>query len=293
MHAKGNNSENVTKNRHMNVKRRLSNEREDSLSSKIRLANPFNLLNDEMDLDDSNTSQAHTTNRVSPSVLSCPVVQAGTSGSACAPVQVGTSVSVGAVAQAETSVSVCVPAQAGTSVSVCAPVQAETSVSGSGCAPAQPENTQSDSTSEQGETPVLALAPIEAGISSVSVCALAQGGVGSISAPLNRPPSLELIGDEDQTKSSSRKKVESLGSSPSESEDILHSIENKSSPEKAKFHKDIAPGTKPKAKVNRTQEQRTQGSTSRKIKVPNKNRFLEKNDNWKGSSLGKTKASSK
>ena len=280
LHVKSSNSETITKNKYMNVKRRLSGEREDSLSSKIRLGNLFNLLNDEMDLDDSNSTVTHTTNRVSPSVPSCPVAQAGTSSSACALVQAGTSVSVCAVAQAETS------------ISVCAPVRAETSVLG--CSSVQPENAVSGSSSELVETPVVGSASFEAGIPSVSVCALAQGEVGSISAPLSQSPSIEPVSDAGQTKSSSQEQAESLISSPSEIEDILPSIENRSSPEKANACKDRAPGAIPKSKVNGTQQQRAQGSSIRRIKVPNKNKkILENNDKSKGSSFGKTKVSSK
>ena len=153
--AKSSNIEKGTVNKYPNVKRRLSDDREDSISSRICLGNSYNLLNDEMDLEDSDMP-IFKSKQDSALDLACPVVQAGASVSASSLVLAGTSVSAGASVQtgasavsagtlvrAGTSVSGCVPVQPETSTSVCIPEQAEVCVSG--CALAQPDNVADQS----------------------------------------------------------------------------------------------------------------------------------------------------
>ena len=285
--------ERSTANKYSNVKRRLSDEREDSLSSRIRLVNSYSSLNDEMDLDDSVSS-----------VSVCAPVRAETSVSVCAPVRAETSVSVCAPVQAETSVSVCAPVRAGTSVSGCALVQPETSVSD--CALAQAGTSVSDSTLVRVRTPVLGSALVQSEGSSASVCAPAQAGASLLTrslkqvenpvlAPSNLSLSPELINNTVQNKTSSQEQVESLISSGSVQDDILPSIDDKKlSPENLRACRNGTTGTIPKPTDNNIKEQRAQGNASRRIRVPNKNmKDLENKDKLKSPGLRKTKVSSK
>ena len=111
------NSQDVAKNRPSNAKRRLSGEREENPSSRVHLANSFDLLTDEMDAE--NTKFA----------LGPPMDQVGSPVPAVSLVQPGTLVSASAIEQAGTSSSACDADQAGISFSACDADQAVNSVS--------------------------------------------------------------------------------------------------------------------------------------------------------------------
>ena len=100
-------SERVIKTRSSNHKRRLSGEKEESVSSKIHLSNQFSLLDDEVDFTKSNPT------------LVQPMDQAGLDVSASDVDQAGMSISVSIRDGVEASSSASVPGRAGVSVSVC------------------------------------------------------------------------------------------------------------------------------------------------------------------------------
>ena len=288
-----------TVNKNSNVKRRLSDEREESNSSRIRLANSYNLLNDEMALESSDTSITKKSIKDKPIVLAGPVVQAGTSVLASTLLQAGTSVPVstlvgagtsvsgGLLAQPETSVSGCAPVHPGTPHSVCAPVQAEKCVSGCALvrtgAVASDSASVSDCTMDRVETCVLNSAVDQS--ETISSCVPARDGASSLTR------SHELVSEDNQSKNSSQEMVES---SCSEQDDVLPSIDIEPAPEKLGASKKGTTGTIPKSTAITLQAQRAHGNAHRRIRVPNKNiKGSEKKEKLKHPGVVKTKVSSK
>ena len=106
-------SRDTTKTKPSNTKRKLSGDKEENPSSKIHLSNPFDLLQDEMYLENSVSVSAPPMNQVGPSLSACSVGQVEIPVSSCFSGQSGTSLSACGMDQDESFASACSSEQVG------------------------------------------------------------------------------------------------------------------------------------------------------------------------------------
>ena len=114
-----------TRNRAFNAKRKLSGEREENPSSRVHLANSYDLLQDEMDQENVNFKSGLSKDRMGPSTSASPLERPGTLIPVSAPRQTSTSFSACDSDQAGTSFSALNIDRAGISVSAFSSEQAE------------------------------------------------------------------------------------------------------------------------------------------------------------------------